>query len=63
MKFSQGNTGVLEQGGAESGALLADSHIGGALADWLEACPVALDDETAAGILAMVRAAETVAEN
>jgi hypothetical protein len=59
-QFSQGNTGVLEQGGAESGALFDVSHIGGArgaLADWLEACPVALDAETAAGILAMVRTA------
>ena len=32
-------------------------HIGGALAEWLDACPVALSDETAAGILAMVKAA------
>ena len=55
-QFSQGNTGLLEQGGAESAALSADSHIGGTLADWLEACSVALDDETTVGILAMVRA-------
>jgi len=27
------------------------------LSGWLEACPVALSDETKAGILAMVRAA------
>jgi hypothetical protein len=55
--FSEGNTGVLEQGGAKSGALSGDSHIGGALAEWLDACPVALDDETAAAILAMVNVA------
>lgn len=29
------------------------------LAGWLEACPVALSDETAAGILAMVKTART----
>jgi integrase len=59
-QYSQGNAGVLVQGGAESGALWRDSDaepdVDGALAGWLEACPVALDDETKAGIVAMVRA-------
>jgi len=32
------------------------------LAEWLQACPVALDAETAAGILAMVKAAGGSAE-
>jgi hypothetical protein len=43
--------------GAESGALLPDSDIRGALARWLERCPVALDETTRAGIVAMVGAA------
>ena len=52
-----GNTGYAPQGGAESGALSAEPDSGGALADWLEACPVALSDETKAGILALVNLA------
>jgi hypothetical protein len=60
-QYSQGNAGVLVQGGAESGALWRDSDaepdVDGALAGWLAACPVALDDETKSGIVAMVKAA------
>ena len=34
------------------------ADIGGALVEWLEACPVPLDGEIRAGILAMIKAAE-----
>jgi hypothetical protein len=47
---------VATEGGAESGALLPDSDIGGAIALWLDGCPVALDEQTRAGIVAMVKA-------
>jgi integrase len=55
--FSQGSAGVLVSGGAESGALWRDSDLAAHLAQWLDGCPVALSDETKAGILAMVRTA------
>lgn len=57
--FFPENSGDAEQGGAESGALSDGSDIGGALAQWLDACPMALDDEIKAGILAIIRAAGT----
>jgi hypothetical protein len=57
-----GKAGFSEEGGAKSGALGAreahlDADLDTALADWLDDCPVALDDETKAGITRMVRSA------
>jgi integrase len=55
---SQGNTqsarGWVQPLGDTSGD---SSPIDVDLAEWLQACPVALDEETAAGVLAMVKAA------
>jgi len=55
---SSRNTGTLESGGAESGAVLALGEQTGkaSLAAWLKACPDGLPAAIKAGIDAMVRA-------
>ena len=53
-----GKTGLMQEGGAKSGALGAREALFDAdLAGWLDACPVPLDDGTKASIRRTIAAA------